>query len=378
KTLSIQGASAPSGTSGTWSASDGRRAVLIRREGAQLHVYALPEPVAGLQAHGPEETRPALTLYSPNAQDVDRIAWTPARRLLDSHATSREFVVEVESDGIAQVRFGDDHFGRRPESGDAFDAVYRVGNGARGNVGAGTLAHIVTGDAGIAHIWNPLPAFGGADPEAIEHVRQMAPYVFRNQERAVTPQDYADVATQHPQVQRASATLRWTGSWYTVTLTVDRLGGLAVDADFKELLLRYMERYRMAGHDLEIEEPHYVPLEIALRVCVNPDYFRADVAEALQQVYSAHTRPDGTRGIFHPDNFTFGQHVYLSQIYAAAQDIAGIDAYEVAAFQRLGVPSRKALDEGKLILGRLEIARLDNDPNFPEHGIFRLKLEGGR
>ena len=25
-----------------------------------------------------------------------------------------------------------------------------------------------------------------------------------------------------------------------------------------------------------------------------------------------------------------------------------------------------------------EIARLDNDPNFPEHGVFRLILEGGK
>jgi hypothetical protein len=26
----------------------------------------------------------------------------------------------------------------------------------------------------------------------------------------------------------------------------------------------------------------------------------------------------------------------------------------------------------------LEIARLDNDPNFPERGVFELTLEGGR
>jgi hypothetical protein len=29
-------------------------------------------------------------------------------------------------------------------------------------------------------------------------------------------------------------------------------------------------------------------------------------------------------------------------------------------------------------LGRLEIARLDNDPNFPEHGLLRLDLRGGK
>jgi hypothetical protein len=31
-----------------------------------------------------------------------------------------------------------------------------------------------------------------------------------------------------------------------------------------------------------------------------------------------------------------------------------------------------------MILGRFEIALLDNDPNFPEKGVFRLDLKGGK
>jgi hypothetical protein len=31
-----------------------------------------------------------------------------------------------------------------------------------------------------------------------------------------------------------------------------------------------------------------------------------------------------------------------------------------------------------LELGRLEIARLDNDPNFPDRGVLRLALQGGK
>ena len=29
-------------------------------------------------------------------------------------------------------------------------------------------------------------------------------------------------------------------------------------------------------------------------------------------------------------------------------------------------------------LDRLEIARLENDPSFPEHGVFNVTVEGGR
>jgi hypothetical protein len=70
--------------------------------------------------------------------------------------------------------------------------------------------------------------------------------------------------------------------------------------------------------------------------------------------------------------------VRLSVIYAAVSKLAGVAFAEVRTLQRLGVPSRKALDDGKLAIGRLEIARLAADPSFPERGVLRLTLEGGR
>ena len=131
--------------------------------------------------------------------------------------------------------------GRRPDGGTAFAAVYRVGNGPRGNVGAGALAHVVSGEAAIEAVTNPLAARGGRAPETIEEVRQNAPVAFRTQERAVTPDDYARVAERHPDVQRAAATFRWTGSWHTVFVTADRFGGAAVDTRLEARLRRHLE-----------------------------------------------------------------------------------------------------------------------------------------
>ncbi|MCY1308369.1 hypothetical protein D9M70_583730 [compost metagenome] len=92
----------------------------------------------------------------------------------------------------------------------------------------------------------------------------------------------------------------------------------------------------------------------------------------------ARRRADGTRGLFHPDNFSFGQTVYLSPLYAAARTVAGVASVQVKRFQRLGQVDPKPLADGFMTLGRLEIARLDNDPNFPEHGVLRLELHGGK
>jgi hypothetical protein len=55
-----------------------------------------------------------------------------------------------------------------------------------------------------------------------------------------------------------------------------------------------------------------------------------------------------------------------------------VDSVEIRTFQRQRNPSADALAAGKLELGRLEIARLDNDPNFPEHGVLNLIIKGER
>lgn len=304
--------------------------------------------------------------------------WKPQRDLLNSGVDKREYVVEVESDGTAYLRFGDDQFGARPKPDIQFEATYRVGNGKSGNVGAEALRHIVSTDSRIVEVSNPMPARGGTEPESMEEVRQRAPNAFRWQERAVTPEDYVAVASRHPQVQGAAATVRWTGSWHTIFLAVDRKGGGEITPEFEMELIRFLDQYRMAGHDLEIENPHYVYLEIDMTVCIEPNHFRSQVGLALLRRFSRNMLPDGRLGVFHPDNFTFKQAVYLSPLYAAAQTVAGVASVNITKFQRLGMDSSEALERGKLELGRLEVARLDNDPNFPEHGVFRLMLEGGK
>jgi hypothetical protein len=315
--------------------------------------------------------------------------WEPKRDLLSSGATDAHFVVEVETDGTAFLRFGDDRSGMRPAEDVKFLATYRVGNGTAGNIGAEAIKYLVSSDPlfasdpsdpKIVRVWNPLPASGGAQAETIEQVRQNAPGAFRRQERAVTPADYEAVATRRDvaarcelDVQRAAASLRWTGSWYTVFLTADRLGGRDADQAFEQKLRRCLERFRMAGHDLEVDSPRYVSLEIEMTVCIKPGYFYSDVKKALLEVFSNQTLADGRRGVFHPDNFTFGQPVFLSPLIAAAQVVTGVDSVAVTTFQRQGKDSLEALNSGRLGIGRLEIARLDNDPNFRERGVFTLK-----
>ena len=84
-------------------------------------------------------------------------AWLPLRDLLQSREFDDNFVVEIENDGTAFIRFGyfentevvsaeTDNATKTDYAsafGSPFFATYRVGNGIRGNVGAETITRII-------------------------------------------------------------------------------------------------------------------------------------------------------------------------------------------------------------------------------------------
>jgi len=329
-----------------------------------------------LMTYDPNLALPVITLSG--TSDVTTETWSPQPDLLESGESDTVFVVEVESDGTATLRFGDDTNGRIPESDTQFVASYRIGNGTAGNVGADSLIFLAAHDARIQKCRNPLPATGGTDPETNDQIRRRAPQAFLTQERAITMADYAAVTEMNPQVDRAVASLRWTGSWYTVFVAVEPQGGGNLTPTLQQSLKKNVERYHLAGQDLELDSPQYVSLQIELVVCVDPNYFQSDLQQALLQVLGSGISPNGQKGFFYPDNFTFGQSVYLSPIYAAARSVEGVLAVTAKTFQPQGVNSGQYLAAGEITVGPLQVARLANDPSYPNHGQLTLDMEGGK
>jgi predicted phage baseplate assembly protein len=281
-----------------------------------------------------------------------------------------------------------------PSGAVLFTAIYRICNGRAGNVGADSLSHTVQPTVAaawpaIARIRNPLSAIGGTEAETIEEVRQYAPAEFHSEQfRAVTEDDYAKAALKMPEVAGAVASFRWTGSWYTVFVGIDprdtedlitQPGGRTTLAPALTTRVRAgLTRYKLAGYDLEIRSAEYVPLEITIELCVEPDYFRADIVEAVRMALSSRINRDGTKGFFHPDNLTFAQPVYLSQIYAVIEAVPGVLSAFVTLFRRFGKTDNGELATGILPIGPWEIARLDNDASLKENGVLRITAGGGK
>ncbi|HEX8229995.1 MAG TPA: putative baseplate assembly protein [Chloroflexia bacterium] len=351
-------------------------------------------PASRLVRQDPRSGMPQVRLEErgrgANGSNGPEVQWSAIYDLLASSGADCNFVAEMDNEGYAHLRFGDGELGCAPRAGSAFAATYRVGNGIKGNVGAEAISHIVfrnpvSGEELRAR--NPLPATGGVEPEPISEVKMFAPATFRRRlQRAVTAGDYATLVDEKqpdgtpmlPGVQKAAASLRWTGSWYEVQVAVDRTGQTEAAAPLLKKVNDYLYSFRRIGHELRVLPARYVPLDIELVVCVLPEYLRGHVKAALLQRFSNRTGRDGKRGFFHPDNLTFGTSIHLSELVALAQSVPGVESVQVKKLQRQFEGPDGEIENGVLPVGPLEIAQLDNDPSFPELGTLKLEVRGGR
>ncbi|MGH3310062.1 MAG: putative baseplate assembly protein [Streptomyces sp.] len=360
-----------------------------------------PPYAAGLHPDEPVLSGPATALVQdPRAalpavrltEADDEQVWVARRDLLASGARDRHFVGELDDDGRLTLRFGDGRYGARPEPGATLEVHYRLGGGTAGNVGAEAINHLVlcrdphTVDSGepmpVAGVRNPLPAVGGTGPESVEQVRKLAPLDLRRVRlRAVTADDYAELASALPGVQRAAAEIRWTGSVQEAHVAVDALGTGVPSPGLLDAVAQALEGYRRIGHDLLVVPARPVPLDIALEVCAAPGHQHGQVLAELRRVLGSRRLSGGRLGFFHPDALSFGQPVRLSRLVAVAAAVQGVRSVRVTRLRRMfeqDPDDHSALEAGVLRLGPLELAQCDNDPERPENGRLSLELGGGR
>lgn len=126
-------------------------------------------------------------------------------RRVDDLATAgvQEAVYELDAES-GTVRFGDGVRGRIPARGARFRVEQmRVGGGEAGNVGPGALTQVQPATTPVAKlkVLQPLAAQGGRDAESVAEAEKRIPALFRNRDRAVTADDYEQLAFTTPGVR---------------------------------------------------------------------------------------------------------------------------------------------------------------------------------
>ncbi len=310
------------------------------------------------------------------------VKWQCVPDFSNSERYDRHFTLDLRT---GEIRFGPAvrqadgsvrQYGRVPEVGRRIRVnKYRYGGGTAGNVPERSIQVLKSAIPYIDRVTNLARAEGGRDAETLEEAKMRVPRELRAQQRAVTAEDYENLAKRS---SRAVARVKCLTPGKLGTLPpgmvkllvvpaafdavkLGDLAKLALSEDLQTIIHNYLDRYRLLTTTLRITEPNYVGVKVEVEI-VPEDYQRSSetqirVIEALEnyitplalsnsievespQAYHSYENPV----IPEPkrEGWPFGQSLYIAEIYALVQHVPGVKhVLEVHLSQRPISPSRE-------------------------------------
>lgn len=257
----------------------------------------------------------------------------------DPAAPSRVFVVDPEA---GTVRFGDGLRGARPADGVVLRADYEVSAGRAGNVGAGQLKPGAGVPAEVDGT-NPLPAWGGGDAQTPADAEKLLPQAVRHRERAVTAEDYRDLALATPGagVGRADVLPLYSpvvggglpgevpGAVTLLLVPRDdpaRPDAPAATAPFLDAVCSHLDPRRPVTAEVYLRGPEYVGLAVSVGFEVQPGFAAPDVRNRLAQAVRAFLSPlpPAESDAAHPAGWPLQKPVNRRELLAVASRVRGV------------------------------------------------------
>ncbi|MBD2089961.1 putative baseplate assembly protein [Microcoleus sp. FACHB-1515] len=296
------------------------------------------------------------------------VRWQEQSNLFFSGASDRHFVLE-RSQG--RILFGNGQQGRIPPA--SVDNIrlqaYRSGGGLIGNVPAGAISQILAGILAQS-VTNPKAAEGGADTEAIDRVQARAPQVIRHRYQAISLADYealAQEASPAVAVARALSTTHPNGrlapGWVKLVI-MPQSQDPQPQPSFE--LRRQVQQFLAARvpaaivDRISIVGPDYLPIGVEAIVVPLVPPEAGLVGDRIRQALTRflnplHGGPEGT-------GWRFGRAVYLSDIAATLERVAGVDYIRELNLLLNGTPQGESI---AVPPDRIVVA-----------GTFRILLQG--
>jgi len=259
------------------------------------------------------------------------LPWTFVTDLALARPTQPVFTTFLDDQDNTHVVFGDNAAGRIPPVDATMYVSYRFGVGRMANdLAPNTINTISASSATNIDMWgvtvrNPQSPIGGTDPETIESMRFSIPRAAsRIKSRAVTLNDYADLAMQVPGVAKSVSY----GTVYTaVHVVLAPVDGKGDENYMTKLCLQvedYMKDKIIVGSTV-YAEPHDVEdlwetVHIRLLVHVIEGYNRTSVRLQVESVIIR---------LLEFNNVDFGWRVSIGKIYRAALAVQGTEWVEL-------------------------------------------------
>lgn len=234
-----------------------------------------------------------------------------------------------------KITFGNGLNGRIPPEQRKIRAkLYKTSQGPKGNITKEQKFRIakyrtITGE-------NRKEATGGKLAESINHAKGRAKKDFRTHYRAITSEDYEQLACSTPglRVCRAKAITNYhpdypcitiPGNVTVVTVPYTREGNFppVPGNGFMRTVLAHLENHRLITTDIHIIEPEYVKISVQCTVHVMKRYSSGEVTKRINTKLKHFLHP--LTGGPDEQGWPFGRSVFPSEIYEIIDDVEGVD-----------------------------------------------------
>ncbi|MQY12624.1 hypothetical protein SRB5_27600 [Streptomyces sp. RB5] len=262
--------------------------------------------------------------------------WSEADSFAAARPGDRFYTVNLAA---GEVRFGSGGQGPRvPQIGERIRVrAYRYGGGAAGNVAAGAITQVAA-TAGVTAS-NPLPAAGGRDAESLDAALERIPGEVHRRDRAVTADDFRELALRVPGVARAETLpllhpdtpdVPAAGVVSVLVVPAEDVRDPAAPLPDRSLLrevTRYLDPRRLITTELYVIPPEYRRIGLAAGVVVR-DGYQVDAVrrwvELILRQFLAPLPPYGPDGRGWP----LGRTVRRAELEAVAVQVDGVEYLE--------------------------------------------------
>jgi predicted phage baseplate assembly protein len=286
----------------------------------------------------------AKTLEERLKEDVDKdedpdtksitavwVRWYEVENFFKSKKENRHYTFDPYT-GV--ITFGDGNKGKVPPAGrDNVKAqvCYR-GGGTKGNVGKSKLTVVEsepqTGSLRINTVTNPDPAAGGADVETIEEAKQRGPWLLKHRYRAVTKEDFEELAVQASrEVAKVLCLTEREGEIKLIIIPKGEQEKLLPKSMLIRTVREYLDEHRLITSKMIVTGPDYRDISIEAEVVTElqskefhrSSSIRTKIEENLRQFF--HPLEGGPKG----EGWPMGRAVHISEIYYLLEDVEGVD-----------------------------------------------------
>lgn len=264
------------------------------------------------------------------------VRWYAQPNLFSSLPTDRHYMID-RARGL--VFFGDGVNARViPQDAQVILQEFQSGGGTQGNVDVRTITQLLGAVSGVQSVFNPRPAEGGSDGEALTSFRDRAPASVRHRGRALAAPDYeamvreaSSAVTVVKAVSCRNPVGRTLPGWLTIFIIPESESPRPYPTrGLRDEVLAYIAQRAPAGlvasGRINVTGPTYFPVDISAIIAPVVESEAGSVETAAIQALKDFLHPlhGGPMG----DGWDFGRSVFLSDVAAVLESVPGMDHAE--------------------------------------------------